>query len=222
MPTAVFDMNETTLDLTPVREVVDELLAPSGGFVVWFQKLLQLSMTVTATRQPFADFGTLARHAFWAVDATDPGDLPDDAFAPVGAAMAALDAYPEVPAALDRLREAGWATMALTNSAQAMVEAQVANAGLTERFDHVVSVEQVEAYKPAAAPYRRAAEVAGASIEQMCMVACHDWDLAGARAVGMRTAFVRRPGMAWAAVYAEPDVSAADFSDLVDQLLAAA
>lgn len=220
MATAVFDMNETTLDLGPVRAVVDDLLAPSGGFTVWFQKLLQLSMTVTSTGQPFADFATLARHAFWSVDATAPAGLTDDAFAPVGATMAALAAYPEVPAALDRLRGAGWTTMALTNSAQAMVETQVANAGLTDRFDHVVSVEQVEVYKPAAAPYRHAAGVVGADPSEMWMVACHDWDLAGARAVGMRTAFVERAGMAWAGIYPPADVMAADFTELVDELLA--
>ncbi len=211
-------MNETTLDLSPVRAVVDELLASSGGFVVWFQKLLQLSMTSTAVGAPFTDFGTMARHAFEAVDATAPGGLADDAFAPVGRAMAALPTYPEVPASLARVRDGGWTTMALTNSAQAMVETQMANAGLIDLFDHVVSVEQVQVYKPAPEPYRHAAVVAGTSPSDMWMVACHDWDLAGARAVGMNTVFIRRPAMSWAGVYPSPDIVAADFADAVDQL----
>ncbi len=219
MPVAVFDMNETTLDLAPVREAVDELLAPSGGFVVWFQKLLQLSMSVTAAGQPFVGFGTLAKHAFDAVDATSPAGLADDAFAPVGRAMRELQTYPEVHAAIDRLNEAGWTTMALTNSAQAMVEAQCDHAGLTDRFDHIVSVEQVGAYKPAPAGYRHAAEVTGAALGDMWMVATHDWDLAGARAVGMNTAFVQRPGMSYAGVYDAADVSVADFTELADALL---
>ncbi len=212
-------MNETTLDLAPVRTLVDELLAPSGGFTVWFQKLLQLSMSVTASGQPFVDFATLARHAFVAVDDTNPAGLADDAFAPVGAAMRALETYPEVHAAIDRLNDAGWTTMALTNSAQAMVEAQCDHAGLTERFDHIVSVEQVGAYKPAPAGYRHAADVTGSALSDMWMVATHDWDLAGARAVGMNTAFVARPGMSYAGVYEPADVHVNDFTGLVDQLL---
>jgi|GEM_PF-2966343 len=52
----------------------------------------------------------------------------------------------------------------------------------------------------------------------MWMVACHDWDLAGARATGMRTAFVRRPHMAYAPSYAAPDVDVADFVELAEAL----
>ncbi|MEM7276125.1 MAG: hypothetical protein AAF547_23830, partial [Actinomycetota bacterium] len=59
---AVFDMNETTLDLGPVAAVVDRLLSEGGaGFTVWFQKLLQLSMTTGAVGE-HVEFGTLADH----------------------------------------------------------------------------------------------------------------------------------------------------------------
>lgn len=228
MSIAVFDMNETTLDLAPVRTLVDDLLAPSGGFTVWFQRLLQLSMTVTATSQPFVDFATLARHAFEAVDATDPAGLDGAAFDDVADAMANLRPYPEVAEALDRLRSAGWTTIALTNSGQSMVEGQCANSGLSERFDHIISVEQVQTYKPAPEPYQHVIDRTGhhrggpadVDADAVWMVACHDWDLAGAANVGLRTAFVERAGMSRAAVYPDPDIVAADFDDLVDQLLA--
>ena len=218
---AVFDMNETTLDLEPVRAVVDELLAEAGGFTVWFQKLLQLSMAVTATGRPFVDFAALARHAFDAVAATSPGGSaePDRSFEAVAAAMADLAPYPDVDDALGRLGRAGWTTVALTNSGQDMVESQCANAGLSARFDHIVSVQQVETYKPAPAPYLHVADLVGRDPEDMWMVACHDWDLAGAKAVGMRTAFVRRPRMAWAGIYPDPDLSVRDFGELADELL---
>ena len=222
MPLAIFDMNETTLDLSPVRAVVDERLGDAGGFTVWFQKLLQLSMATTATGTEFHDFGTLARHAFDAVAASGSVALPDDAFAPVGAAITSIQPYPDVPDGLRRLRAGGFTTVALTNSGQSAVDAQVANAGLAELFDHVISVEQIRAYKPAAAPYRHALDTVGIEAADAWMVACHDWDLAGASAVGLRTAFVERPAMSWAATYRPPDVSVADFGQLADRLLSLA
>lgn len=226
MGTAFFDMNETTLDLAPVRTLVDDLLPPPGGFTVWFQRLLQLSMTVTATGQPFVEFGTLARHAFDAMDASAPARFEVGAFDRVAEAMAGIQPYPEVAAALDRLRDAGWTTVALTNSGQSMVERQCDNAGLTDRFDHIISVEQVGIYKPAPEPYRHAVDVVGqgrrgdADTGNRWMVACHDWDLAGAANAGLRTAFVARPAMSRAAVYPDPDIIANNFDDLVEQLLA--
>ena len=50
------------------------------------------------------------------------------------------------------------------------------------------------------------------------MVACHDWDLAGARAVGMSTAFVARAGMPFSAAYSPADFVAADFVELAGLL----
>lgn len=216
---AVFDINETTLDLAPVRAVVDNLIADEGGFVVWFQKLLQLSMTATATGQ-YRDFTSLAGDALNAVAATSGRVLPDDAMTQVGAAFGQLQSYPDVKPALERLRAQGWTTIALTNSAPAAVVSQLEAAGLTPLFDHILSVESVQAYKPAKAPYVHAAQVAGVQPSQLLMVACHDWDLAGARAAGCETAFVQRPGMSYANTYPAPDHSVQNFGELADRLLA--
>ncbi len=62
---AIFDMNETTLDLAPVRATVDEVLGRAGGFGSCFGRLLQTSLAVTATGDyedftAVADFGALA------------------------------------------------------------------------------------------------------------------------------------------------------------------
>lgn len=217
---AVFDMNETTLDLAPVRALVDDLLPEAGGFTVWFQRLLQLSMATTATGMDFHDFGTLARHAFDAV-AGSAGDAPtDDAFGTVAAAIGAIAPYPGVPDGLARLRDGGWTLVALTNSGQAMVDGQVERSGLTPLFDHVLSVESVSTYKPAAAPYEFALSTVGCKPTDAWMIACHDWDLAGARAAGMHTVFVERAGMSYAGVWPAPDHSVADFTALADALLA--
>jgi len=216
---AVFDMNETTLDLAPVRELVDRHVPLGGGFTVWFQRLLQLSMATTTTGAGFIDFGTLARQAFDAVAASN-GDAPaDGAFAEIAAAIGSIAPYPEVPPALAELRDAGWMTIALTNSGQAMVEGQCAKAGLTDAFDHIISVESVQTYKPSRAPYEHAATVAGVDASAMWMVACHDWDLAGARAAGYNTAFVARPAMTYADTWPPADVHVADFTALVHALI---
>jgi len=215
---AVFDVNETTLDLAPVREAVDHLVGDEGGFVVWFQKLLQLSMTATATGN-YRDFSSLASDALHAIAATGARVLADDAMSELGAAFGRLQPYPDVADGLERLKAGGWTTIALTNSAPAAVESQLASAGLAPLFKHILSVDAVQAYKPAAAPYRYAAEVAGKEPSQLLMVACHDWDLAGARAAGLDTAYVQRPGMSYANTYPAPDISVSDFGELADKLL---
>jgi 2-haloacid dehalogenase len=133
--------------------------------------------------------------------------------------MGSLDPHPDVAPALDRLRDGGWTVVALTNSAPATVTGQLHRAGLAPRFDHVLSVDAVGRYKPSPEPYRHAAEVVGVEPGELWMVACHDWDLVGARAVGLSTAFVTRPGQSWAPTFPPPDLTVADFGELADRLL---
>ncbi len=175
-------------------------------------------MTATATDN-YADFTVLARAALGAVADAADHSLPTDAWEQVASAMGSLPAHPDVRSGLSTLRAAGWTTVALTNSAPASVEAQLAQAELTPLFDQILSVDAVRSYKPARAPYLYAAERVGADPTELWMVACHDWDLAGARAVGMSTAFVRRPTMSYASHHPAADIAVDDFAALAEALL---
>lgn len=219
-PIAVFDVNETLLDLGGLDEVFRELLGEAGARREWFARLLHLSVVSTAFGRP-PDFGELGRAALAASAAGRRIELPADADARLGSAIAALRPHPDVAAGLDRLREAGWALLALTNSPQAGVERQLTTTGLAERFAAIVSVDAAGRFKPAPEPYRWAAKIGGAPIERTWMVACHDWDLAGASRAGMRTAYVARPGLRWAEIYDRPEVEAADLAGLAERMIAA-
>lgn len=217
-PMIVFDMNETTLDMAEVRTELDSIAPDAGGFIVWFHRLLQSAMTVSATGSDFKAFGDLGRNALEANLARVGRTLSDAAWSRVSDAMGRLRPHADVHTGLERLRASGHPTMALTNSGQANLESICEATGLTPLFDHLVSVEAVQAYKPLAAPYRHAADVAGLPPAQMTMVACHDWDLAGANAVGFRTVFIERPDFSFSASYRPPDLSVPDFSALADAL----
>ncbi len=216
--TAVFDVNETTLDLEPVRVAVDKIFERRGAFDTWFARLLQTSMAVSATGQ-YVDFSTLARSALDSVAQTENRSLPPNAFDLLGTAMSSLRAHPDVVHGLDRLRDGGWMLIALTNSAQPAVDAQLSGAGIGDRFHKVLSVDLARAYKPQPAAYQIVATATGRNLADMWMVAAHDWDLAGAKAVGMATAFVARPGMPFADAFPPADLSVASFGELADALL---
>src|SRR5580700_9903088 len=100
--------------------------------------------------------GLSGRHAdFWQVT----GDALDLALATLHIADPALrvrlmnlyltlDAYPEVPEALKRLKAAGMKLAILSNGTPAMLASASASAGISEVFDAILSVEEVKVYKP--------------------------------------------------------------------------
>ncbi|WP_322645522.1 haloacid dehalogenase type II [Oerskovia flava] len=93
-------------------------------------------------------------------------------------------------AGLDRLAQQ-MPVVALSNASSAALLRLNVYAGL--RWHVAASGETTRVYKPAPEIYRYAVDVAGCPAERVLMVAAHAWDLRGAQAQGMRTAYVRRP-----------------------------
>lgn len=101
-----------------------------------------------------------------------------------------LPAWPDSVSGLARLRTVR-TTAALSNGGFALLTRLVKGAALP--FDCVLSAELARTYKPDALVYRTAASLLDVAPEQVLMVAAHRWDLDGARAAGLRTAFLDRP-----------------------------
>ena len=105
-----------------------------------------------------------------------------------------LSPYPDVVAALSELRNQGFTLVTLTNSYSDAAMAKLEYAQIYDQFDQHYTVEPVKQFKPAPAAYQQVFDSLGIKADQAMMIAAHPWDLMGARAVGMRTCFVRRPG----------------------------
>jgi 2-haloacid dehalogenase len=204
----VFDINETMLDLAPLDAVFAEA-GLSGRRTDWFDLLIHAALVTTATGQ-YRDFGQLGGATIQTIAGRNGVTLADDVPQRLGAAMRSLPAHREVPGALSALRDRGQRVVALGNSPAAVIDAQLEGAGLRPLLDGVYSVELAGMLKPGPAPYRHVLESEGVDATGAVMVAAHDWDIAGAQAVGMRTAFVARGGRRPLPGWPEPDIVAPD------------
>jgi 2-haloacid dehalogenase len=105
-----------------------------------------------------------------------------------------LDAFPEVPAMLRRLKAAGFATAILSNGTPAMVAAAVEHAGIGETLDHLLTVEEVGIFKPAPAVYQLAVDRLGVPKSAISFQSSNAWDIHAASAFGLRTVWCNRAG----------------------------
>lgn len=214
MPTLFCDINETTLDLAPLRPLLEEHLG-EGAAPLWFARLVHHSTVVTLTGS-YAPFPELGAAAFASVAESMGRD--GSGWPRVAAAFGTLPAHADVQPGLERFRAAGWGVVALTNTPLASLERGLAAAGIDHLFDRLLTVEAVGKFKPAAEVYRRALADTAVDASDAWMVAAHDWDLAGAAVVGMRTAFIARPGAPLSPAFPEPDAIADGYEDLADQI----
>ncbi len=132
------------------------------------------------------------------------------------AAIERLPPFPDAPAALARLGER-YRLAVLSNGDPDMLGRGVEFSGC--RFDRVLSVAEAGSFKPHAITYRTAAERLGVEPGQVLFVANHAFDCVGAKAFGMRTAYVNRRGRPFGRTPHQPDLVVGDLATLAELLV---
>jgi 2-haloacid dehalogenase len=127
-----------------------------------------------------------------------------------------LKPFPDVVEALGRLRGAGYKLAILSNGDPDMLKAAGPHIGFP--FDHVISVQQAGYFKPHWKTYAKAEEVIGADRSSILFVANHAFDCIGAKAYGMRTAFIDRRKRPFGETPHQPDLIVASFVELAATL----
>ena len=134
----------------------------------------------------------------------------DAAYEVYFAARNQVDCYADTLPALAAL-SARWPLVSLSNG-----NADLERIGLHTHFRHCVSAREVGIAKPDAAIFLHACERLGLAPEQVLHVGDDPWlDVIGARAAGLRSAWLNRDGVAWPAGEAAADVEVRDLGELV-------
>ncbi|MER7989181.1 haloacid dehalogenase type II [Streptomyces noursei] len=180
---------------------VDELLA------VWQQHVEREQRCMTQGHRAYANTQIVDAEAAQRV--ADQAGVTDRAtIAALSTAGQRLPAWADSVASLERLGQ-HYPVVGLSNASRAALLRLNAGAGL--RWHQALSAESARTYKPAPEVYQLAIDAAGCPPDRMLMVAAHAWDLRGAQAKGMRTAYVQRP-------VGDPPTRSDDFDWRVDGL----
>jgi 2-haloacid dehalogenase len=195
-----FDIFGTTVDwYTGVAEQAAEVfirlgvaLDPGAFANDWRDRYLPAMARVRERERAWAYLDTLHRESLddllrehGLTDAVD-----EDSRAELVRAWHRLPAWDDVVEGLARLGTR-YVLAALSNGGFALLTHLVKAANLS--LDCILSAELARTYKPDAKVYRMAAGLLDVEPAQVLMVAAHRWDLDGAAAAGLRTAFVERP-----------------------------
>ena len=217
--TILFDINETILDLSSLKPKFKTAFGDEAVTATWFSMLLHTSTVCTLTEIK-TDFATLAGAMLDTVAARRGIELPDMMRDDILGGFASLSPHADVKPALTRLRSAGYRTVAFSNSSLKLVSSQIGNAGLTEYYDEIVSVEETGSFKPDPKVYEFVARRINRPIEELRLVATHDWDTHGALTAGMHAAYIDRSGAPYHPLYRQPDVYATTMGKVVEQIIA--
>ena len=131
LPLIVFDVNETLLDLQTLEPTFQRIFGEKSAMRFWFANLIMYSaaLTVAGCYVPFTDIGSavmkmLADTRGMKIDDKDKKELTEK--------FSTMPPYPEVPAALRKLRNAGFRLFTLTNNLAGVQTHQLEHGGIVD------------------------------------------------------------------------------------------
>ena len=221
----VFDWHHSLRDEVSALAARQRAHVDAAAFVnQWRRRMFELLAGVRSGDIPWMNADQLHRMAIDDVAADHPTfDLSTQRRDELTVAWHRLRVWPDVPAALERLRTR-FTVVVLTVLSWSLVVDSSKAAGLG--WDGILSCEFLGRYKPDPEAYLAAVRLLGVAPGQAMMVAAHPWDLRAAAAAGLRTAYVPRPHE-WGDGQPSPsaatedtfDITATDFPDLARQLV---
>ena len=213
-----FDMNETLLNLSLLKERFNKHFDDDFVLKYWFTKLLHTS-AVTGILDEYKNFGELAAVVLENVFYESGKQLTTETKAEILGSFRQLPAYDDVAEALKILRQNNIRAIAVSNSSLEMIKEQLTNAGIIDLFHAYYSVDSVQKYKPFKDIYQYAAQEENISPENIVMVATHDWDLFGAKKAGFKTAYIKRKKEIFNPHYLQPDINKTSLIELVQEVI---
>jgi 2-haloacid dehalogenase len=189
----LFDLFGTLLSLRPLDAVCEDIAPGRGAELAtrWRARQLELSWLRTAMLL-WVDFDHVTEDALGNVLREMDIAAERAAVARTAGAFRDLPVHPEVPGALEALRDGGLRTGILTNASAVTLDVVLRRTGLT--VDHALSVDAARRFKPHPAVYELGTKATGLPADRIGFVTGNGWDAAGAGTFGFRVAWLRPPG----------------------------
>jgi 2-haloacid dehalogenase len=217
LPMIVFDVNETLLDLETMTPIFERIFGERLAMRLWFDDLIIYSeaLTLANVYVPFTDIGAaalkmLADTRGIAVTDKDKAELTEK--------FSSMPPHSEVPAALRRLRDAGFRLFTLTDNLLEVQGKQLARGGIIDLFERRFTADSVKRHKPAPEAYAHVEHELGVAPKDLFMVACHTWDTLGAKAAGWGAALIKRKNNDVLSVGPQPDFVGKDLDEIASEL----
>ena len=214
----VFDAYGTLFDFASAAAGCEDVLGDKTAALttLWRDKQLQYSWLRTLQGQHVD---------FWQVT----GDALDFSLETMGLDDRALRArlmdlyrtlkcFPEVPAVLQQLKDAGYRTAILSNGSPDMLRDVVDGSKLGPLIDHVLSVEAAGVFKTHPSVYRLALDCLSLPASAISFQSSNGWDAYAASAFGMRVVWCNRYAQRPERLPGQPDHAIRTLTELPELL----
>ncbi len=187
-----FDIYGTLIDpygvTTKLTEYIDQ---PVEFSRIWRDKQLEYTFKRGLMRR-YENFAVCTRNALDYTDSLLQTGLDDEAKQVLMETYRVLPAFDDVVDSLKVSKDAGFRLFGFSNGLQSAVEGLLEHAGISEYFEGVVSVDDIQTFKPDPDVYHHFVKITGAEPGNAWLVSSNPFDVQGAINIGMKAAWLQR------------------------------
>ena len=216
-----FDVYGTLIDTSAVGGDIEGFLPGRGAAfaAAWRQKQLEYTFR-RAAMKTYRDFDVCTAAALDYTIAALGVRLTDRQKAGLLERYRHLPVFPDVVPALDAVHAHGARLLAFSNGVPESVHAVLVNAGIRDRFEDIVSVDEAKTFKPDPVAYLHYVRRACESCAACWLVSANPFDVIGAVSADMHAVWLQRdPAVPFDPWELEPTVTIRDLSQLVQAVV---
>jgi 2-haloacid dehalogenase len=203
-------------DPRPVAALCEALFPGRGSELVNLWRTRQFEYTWLRTvSNHYADFEQVTDEALLFAAKALKLEVTPEKRAQLLRAHFELQPWPDIAAALAKLKEARLKLAFLSNFTPGMLDGCIKAAGLNGTFDEVLSTDLAKTYKPDRRAYQLGIEAFKLPKDAILFAAFAGWDAAGAKSFGYPTFWVDRLGLPIEELGVTPDATGKDLADLL-------
>lgn len=204
-------------DSRPVFKKVNELFPEKGKQLTDIWRTKQFSYQwLRATGNKYKNFWEVTKDALLYAAKDCEITLSQSDLVAIMNEYKSINIWSDVRPALQQLKNAELRLCFLTNMTEEMIIQGLKNSQTNEYFDHILSTDKIQTYKPSPAAYQIGVDTLKLKKEEILFVAFAGWDMAGSKWFGYPTYWVNRLNSPVDNLDAEPDGVGENLEDLVE------
>lgn len=191
--TLAFDVYGTLIDTSGIFDLLNQMIGVKAKFFMetWRNKQLEYSFR-RGLMNKYADFSVCTRDALGYSCKTFKVDLSEAQQDALMYGYTILPAFPDVKIGLEKLKESGHKLFAFSNGSSSAISELLVNAEIIDLFDGIVSVEDVQVFKPSPLVYEHFNKQTNSTKSDSWLISSNPFDVIGAVSYGMHSAWVQR------------------------------
>ena len=221
MLTLGFDIYGTLVDPLEMQHYLQTVVGDKAASfaAVWREKQVEYAFRHGLMRQ-YQNFDICTQQALMFTSHTFGIELSEQDQEYLLNSYRKLPAFADVLPGLTALKTQGHRMIAFSNGVAESVHKLLIHAGIRDLFDEIVSVDDLQTFKPDPRVYQYLTDRGGLDSHSTWLISSNSWDVIGAKMAGLRSAWVHRsPDRIFDPWGISPDWEVKDLTDLAAKII---